>query len=112
MSNKSDQPLPENMPTQSVKFEDLPQEQRDNMVQKAADMLITAVRRDIDKKKTIDFVDNEITTRIMFVHLQVLTKLLVEKGLISEASVQEALIQNFVEQAKAMSQPQLLVPKH
>lgn len=81
-------------------------------LQLAANKLTAAVSRQIESNKGINFVDNEVTLRLMFVHVQALTQLLVEKGVLDEVSVQKALTDAFANTAAAMTKPTIVLPSH
>jgi len=90
----------------------LTDEQANAILQAAANKLTAAIRQKIDKDKQIDFVENEIVTKLAFIHLQVLTKMLCEKGLIDEGSFRTALTNAFASEALEMVKPKIALPKH
>lgn len=116
MINKVDSPqeiaVDQPQPEKTVQFVDLPVERRQAMLQETVNRLTAAIKGEVERNKQIDFVQNEIATQMMFIHMQALTNLLVTKGLVSEASVEEALISAFMTATHNINRPKIVVPKH
>lgn len=105
--------------SKTINFTDLSPEMRKAAVQEAANLLVAQFEKQLGPKplENVDAVHGYITQQLMFIHMQALTNLFVSKGLVSEASIEEALAKAFATAAAGMANevanaPKILVPKH